>query len=279
MKFTRDEIHHWHKEGIEVAERYLRCEHRMVELLALMAESRGYYIFGCGSLVEYTCLMWKLPQGAARDLVTVARKTLEIPSMIAALESGKATVSKLRKVCPVITPQDQDEWLEVVEKHSSREIERAVAEIAPETAVPTRLTYKSKDILEMKTGISKALAEKLNRVQEIGEFDLPQALAAMADHWLKSFDPIQKAERALKRGAKRHKRVTGPSARTQHEVTLRDQAQCTHIGKNGERCPNRRWIEVHHRKPRADGGGHELANLQTLCSGHHRMVHAKSLSR
>ena len=161
-----------------------------------------------------------------------------------------------------------------MEKHSTREIERAVADVAPETKVPTSIIYKSSDLLELRVGISDVLREKLQRVQEIGNFELPQALLAMADHYLKSFDPIQQAERALKRETRRHKGVTGLPAKTRHELTLRDQTQCTHVDKNGERCPNKKWIETHHRKPRSEGGGHGLENLQTLCSGHHRMRHA-----
>ncbi|MBC8425545.1 HNH endonuclease [bacterium] len=38
-------------------------------------------------------------------------------------------------------------------------------------------------------------------------------------------------------------------------------------------------MEVHHRKPRAKGGGHDLANLQVLCSGCHQHVHRGEAAR
>jgi hypothetical protein len=63
------------------------------------------------------------------------------------------------------------------------------------------------------------------------------------------------------------------TAKVSHEITLRHQAQCTHIMANGSRCRNRRWLHIHHIKEIANGGSHELENLTTLCSGHHRMLH------
>lgn len=271
MKFSREQIHEWNQEGIKVAGEYLRCEYRMVELLALMAESRGYYLFNCGSLFEYALKIWRLPENAVRDLVTVARKSIEVPAMVESLRERRATVSKLRKVCVVITVEEQDKWLELVETHSSREVEKAVATVKPELAVATRVTYKSENLLELKTGISEELFQKLERVQQLENCQLTEALEKMAEHYLESFDPLRRDVRVMKR----RKRVTGRvAAHTQHELTLRDQAQCTHVDSKGKRCTHRRWLEIHHIKQRAHGGSDELTNLRTLCSGHHRMLHA-----
>ncbi len=38
-------------------------------------------------------------------------------------------------------------------------------------------------------------------------------------------------------------------------------------------CDRTRFLEVHHRRPRSQGGGNEPANLQVLCSGCHQLVH------
>ena len=45
--------------------------------------------------------------------------------------------------------------------------------------------------------------------------------------------------------------------------------------RRGERCENRRWIDVHHVRPRSLGGANTLENLVMLCSAHHRMVHER----
>lgn len=44
------------------------------------------------------------------------------------------------------------------------------------------------------------------------------------------------------------------------------------------RCSNKVWIDIHHLRPWAKGGGHEASNLIALCCAHHRAVHDGSLS-
>jgi hypothetical protein len=38
------------------------------------------------------------------------------------------------------------------------------------------------------------------------------------------------------------------------------------------------FVDVHHLDPKADGGGHDIQNLLTLCAAHHRAVHRGTLS-
>ncbi|MBC8422613.1 HNH endonuclease [bacterium] len=40
-------------------------------------------------------------------------------------------------------------------------------------------------------------------------------------------------------------------------------------------CGRTRFLEVHHRRPRSQGGGNETANLQVLCSACHQVVHRR----
>lgn len=55
---------------------------------------------------------------------------------------------------------------------------------------------------------------------------------------------------------------------TRRKVVVRDQHRCTVPG-----CRSTRFIEVHHIKPRSEGGGHELSQLTSLCDGHHVLLH------
>jgi HNH endonuclease len=59
-----------------------------------------------------------------------------------------------------------------------------------------------------------------------------------------------------------------------HEISLRDKSQCTHVNSDGSRCRNRRWLHFHHIKEVENGGTNGIENLTTICSGHHRMLHA-----
>ncbi len=43
-------------------------------------------------------------------------------------------------------------------------------------------------------------------------------------------------------------------------------------------CVNRLWLDVHHLRPRVQGGNHADHNLAVLCSAHHRAVHLGGLA-
>ncbi|MCB9560639.1 MAG: HNH endonuclease [Kofleriaceae bacterium] len=55
-------------------------------------------------------------------------------------------------------------------------------------------------------------------------------------------------------------------------VVARDHGRCRVPG-----CRAARWVEVHHVRPRAQGGPHTMANLVSLCGGHHDAVHVGRL--
>ncbi len=42
-------------------------------------------------------------------------------------------------------------------------------------------------------------------------------------------------------------------------------------------CRNRLWLDLHHIRPRAEGGDHRPGNLACLCSVHHQMIHRGEL--
>jgi len=44
-------------------------------------------------------------------------------------------------------------------------------------------------------------------------------------------------------------------------------------------CGRTRFLEIHHRRPRSQGGGNEATNLQVLCSACHQLVHRQERSQ
>ena len=61
--------------------------------------------------------------------------------------------------------------------------------------------------------------------------------------------------------------------RTRQKVLARDRHRCRRPG-----CSNSRYLEIHHIRPRSQGGGNEPENLVTLCSACHQLVHEKKWS-
>lgn len=67
-----------------------------------------------------------------------------------------------------------------------------------------------------------------------------------------------------------HRARSAIPPRTRREVLRRDRHRCQAPG-----CTHTRFLEIHHKRPVARGGGHEAANLVTLCSACHRFMHQK----
>lgn len=298
MDYTNERIQQWHEEGIELAHLWKRCEHRMVELLGFMHVSKGYYLYDCASLREYAIERWSLPPAAASDLVTVAKKSCEIPEMLEALKANKATVSKLRKVCPVINEEEKVDWLLLVEKASTRDIEKVVAIERPGAALVAPMHYLTDTLVNLNAAIPGSLAKDLERIQDLiaqkeqRNVNFVEALQAMATIVLDKLDPVRKAERAESRktsGLSPKKAVdpnieatknqppsgcrTKVATAIEHARNLRDRGQCTVIAANGKRCPNKRWTEGHHIIEVANGGSNDVSNLATVCEEHHRAIH------
>jgi hypothetical protein len=70
-----------------------------------------------------------------------------------------------------------------------------------------------------------------------------------------------------------HGRRTAIPAAILNAVRLRDGGRCTYVHSEYGRCRNSRWTQVHHLHGVAQGGQHDLQNLTTLCSAHHRDLH------
>jgi len=145
---------------------------------------------------------------------------------------------------------------------------------------------------------------------QVGSFEA--MLESLADYYIEREDPVKKAERALAKRAvtaesgpasserseqtesvrsesersesvraKLRTRSRKPTpnkrkpltARELHTVNARDGRRCTFKDANGNCCPNERWLHIHHLQSVARGGTNTPANLVTLCSRHHQLVH------
>jgi hypothetical protein len=73
----------------------------------------------------------------------------------------------------------------------------------------------------------------------------------------------------LGRGA-RAKQEVPPALR--RAVLRRDERRCRVAG-----CRNATFLDLHHIRPRSEGGSHGADNLVTLCSAHHRALHRGEL--
>jgi 5-methylcytosine-specific restriction endonuclease McrA len=330
-------VQEMHEEAMAAASQFFSSEARLLNILQRMDAERAYRDLGHTSLMAYAVKGLKLSESTALNLINVARKAVQVPELKREIEAGELSVCMARKIVPVLTTENQSEWIEKAKNLTTRALEKEVAALRPQEATPERIRYVTHDRVSVTLGLDEATLQRLNRVRDLESqrqmraVSLEETVAAMCAVYLEKRDPVAKAERAAKRAESRlgaevkvgaetdvgayakpgdahaevdvrakHSDVTrqvnarGASSVTgqvrrpvalhlgqriplpaalAHQVRLRDGAQCTHRDLTGHRCPQRRWLQVHHIYPVSLGGANELGNLATLCSAHHRMTH------
>ena len=103
-----------------------------MELLRSIDEIRRGRVY-----VEYRCSFHelclqrlRLPLGAVKCAVNVLNKSKTVPELRQAVEEG-LELTKARTIVPVITPENQAEWIERARQMSKSKLERAVASVNP----------------------------------------------------------------------------------------------------------------------------------------------------
>ncbi len=172
-----------------------------------------------------------------------------------------------------------------------------------ETRVELRLSLKE-DIMKNLRRIQDLECQRTKTT-----CDLEKTLEVIIDDYIQKHDPVKKSEKILHKlslrtvnsNANENRQIqirnteivensskinniheashpktnqrVAISSEIKHQVNQRDQGQCCYTNSQGARCLNRRWLDVHHRKPISKGGDNSLENLITLCKVHHRLQH------
>ena len=284
-------VHELHERGIYCAKQYLHFEAEMIDILQKMDEKRGYLQYGHPSLFQYAVGAWKLTESQAYTFISIARKSREVPELKQAIANGRLTAGQGKRIVSVITPENKNEWITKASEMKQRELEKEIVKEKPETLVRDKMKYVDEARVQLTCGISEKLMKEIERVKDLVSqsagkaCNLEAALEAMAILYLRRKDPVRKAERALskpelssRRVAKAEKRNRHPiAAAIKHEVNRRDQGQCAHVDDKGNRCSQKRWIDILHLNPVSEGGKDIANNLVTLCRPHHRFQHEMRL--
>ena len=281
-----------HDKALSLALIYKKTESDLLVILGDIDKSRGYLNLKYKSLFEYCVQGLGLPDGTSYNLITVARKSNEVPELQNAVVKGTLSVSKAKKIASVITKENKEHWIGLAQTLPRLALEKEVAKVSPKEATPERAKYVSEDRLLLNLGVSEKLMTKIQRIQDLeskrrrSNASLEDALDAMSDEYLNRNDPVVKAKRgtakqAGKQAAQQFPGTVPPEipfqrsslkAQLSHQVNLRDRDKCQQV-HNNKICGDSRFTEIHHIVPISRGGRNELTNLKTLCSVHHRMLH------
>lgn len=139
----------------------------MIDILQKIDDQKIFLRLQYSSLFDYAVKALKLSEANASNFITVARKSKTVPELKNAIIAGEITVSKARKITPVITAQNQKYWIDLAKNLPKAKLEQEVAKVMPETAVQERMRFVAASRIELKVGLSEALTEKLKRAQDL----------------------------------------------------------------------------------------------------------------
>ncbi|MCM2324806.1 MAG: hypothetical protein NDJ90_16220, partial [Oligoflexia bacterium] len=269
-----------HEKALELAKTYLSAEASLIDIIQQIDQARVYRELGFRSVFEYVTEALGLSEHAAYNLITVARKALEVPLLKEKIAAQEICLSKARTISPVLTPENQEKWISAAQHLSKRQLEKEVARERPEILTPERTRYVEADRIKLEMGLSEDLHEALRRVQDLVSSrmkkaaSLEETLEVLVETFLDSEDPLKKAEKSKERkkslvpgrvntgsGDRRPRERKALPATLKRGVLLRDQSRCTYTDARGRRCGERRWLDHHHKTPISHGGENSLENL------------------
>jgi 5-methylcytosine-specific restriction endonuclease McrA len=288
-------------ETTKCAEDLKQKEFDFILALQRLDQCQGYKHIGYRSLTSFCVKALKFPVAQSLTYVMVARKAMECDKLQEALKKKEISPATARKILSVLTPENQEHWLNLSMTLTTRSLEREIAKVSPKDARPDQTKFVGKDTIRYEVNVSEKTDEDFRRAKELVSekmrrrvcFD--EVLGFLAKEYVERRDPVKKAERAKSRtnntvhvntakvveissqveivSAKKHHRRSPIPAQARNEVFYRDQGQCTHKDLSSERCEAKIFLHIHHKTPVSEGGGNETGNLQLLCSWHHKQLH------
>ncbi|MBN8554885.1 MAG: HNH endonuclease [Deltaproteobacteria bacterium] len=300
-----------HIQALELSENYRTCEAKLLDVLIKIDHQKIYLDLGYPSLFQYCVDALKLSEAQSYSFMTVARKSKEVPELKTEIEAGRLSLSKARKIVPILKPENQKEWIQKAKELPKAELEKQVADISP-FAIKIKESVRpvSKDISRVSMHLSDETLKDLRRAQVLliskrrKNLDLEGTLKELLEGFLKKNDPLRaekkEAARTLReeRNLVQHSKldINSPARPVPGQVKVlkraipqairrkifrRDHGQCSFKGSSGKICGESAFLEIHHLRPWSLGGNHAEDNLQVLCHAHHERRHmgVGSLSR
>lgn len=192
-----------HQRALDAARRFFKAEAELLELIQRIDACKGFWELGHTSLFSYAVSELKLSESIALNLINVARKAVQIPALKTEIELGNLSVCKARKIVPVLTIQNQVEWIEKAKMLPSRALEKEIARVAPGAECPERIRYVSEERVNLSLSLNEKILGIVKRVQDLESqkmgraVTLEETLAAMSAFYVEKNDPVEKAKRAI----------------------------------------------------------------------------------
>lgn len=227
-----------HEHAVEASLIFRKAEVTLVDRIIEVARKNVYAKVGYSSLYLYSLEALCLSEGVSYYVSSVAKKCLEFPRLQEEMGAGNITLSKAKKIISVITPENQEIWLERAATLTSRNLEHEVAKASPRAIVRERAKYTGANRMELTLGVSDELMVEFRTAQEIvcrskgRPASLEETLAELLKDYLKRKDPKQKAKRVIAKKGFGAAKVKRKSPRKSEKVNPKPESKSPETQEN-----------------------------------------------
>ncbi|MEZ0392571.1 MAG: HNH endonuclease [Pseudobdellovibrionaceae bacterium] len=268
---------------------------QVLDLLEEVENRKAYLELGYPSLLMFCLQELKYSESSAYRRIQAMRARRETPQIGPALLDGTLSLAVVAKAQGFLsseeknsrvkpTPEDRKELFSQLHNKTIQECEKILIEKTPQSVnTKERVRAINGDMTEIKIFIGNEHLEKLNLIRsiishKISNASYTEAIQWMADETLTRLDPF-----SAKQGRRQtNKKMATPGQRTylpknlKQMVWKKSRGQCCYKNPNsGKRCESKFWLEIDHIVPLAQGGTHEIENLQLLCRAHNQWKGAR----
>ncbi|MBF0364029.1 MAG: HNH endonuclease [Oligoflexia bacterium] len=262
--------------------------HQIIVNLREIDRLQSYRDLHYPSLFQYLLVELGYSEGAAMRRITAARMTVELPVLDEKIAKGEISLSNVNLLKQFINEQEiatTEEKMALVDLVQGKSGNDAKAELRKLKAereekkkgsedetkkkqTRTVVSDESDKDIRLHCSISKKTMEKLEKIQGLlahknRKITLAEVIDEMAEITLEKIDPARKKVTKTVTPIKSEKPTRTVPTQTVTELHIRANGHC-------ENCGSVYLLEVHHKRPLCDEGGHELSNLLLLCHGCHR---------
>ena len=273
----------------------------VLRYLRLVEERKLYLELGFSSLFAYCCKDLGFSETEAYARISAMRLAKEVPELETKIESGEISLtvaakaqSCFRREKGTLAQEQKKEILASLTGTSVREAERKLVELFPEQSAEAMRREQEKplagELTQITFTVTKEQREKFQKLKELmahknfeGRYDL--LFEALADQALKKFAA---SSLVAKKCAHEKKPIANPAQEGQKNLTptprgryisqklknfVRERSghQCEYRNPETQiRCESKHALQIDHRIPYSQGGGHHPDNLQNLCGPHNR---------
>jgi len=245
--------------------------------LAVMEHRRLYLGQGASSLYSYCVEALRLSPDAAYNREQAARAALQYPVILDDLRTGALSMTAVRVLSPVLTPENHADVLEAARFRTVRDVEHMVAGLASGAGGEriSRVTRLGPDRYLFQFTGNQTIRDKVREAQALLRHAVPGGeLAPIFERALDALiTNIARARFAAVARPRAGRRLRPGSraipAAVRRAVRARDRDQCAFVGAEG-RCAERGFLQFHHLITYADGGQATVENIELRCAAHNR---------